>query len=441
MYAEIQPPDSKVPVVVHSCPGSYKYATLPDNAIYGFQVMEKLLYAVTPSGFYRIDADGGYTNLGAVRLNNRCVLATNGIHIVAVDGFRGYSYSVTDGVEEMAQEGWYPAPTVTFLDGYFIFPRRTTGQFFISNLLSTDIDALDYATAEAAPDDTLAVISDQRVLWLFGAEGTEIWYNSGASDFTFARMDGAYIEKGIAASQTATKLDNSIFWVGNDRVVYRTQGYGYRRVSTHAIESQFLSGDVSDAYAYGYTDDTGHTFYVLTIPGINRTCVYDVASGFWHERGHSVHGRYYGSCYAYCYGKHFIGDFQSGNIYVLDKSHYTDNGDELVREAIGPVVHNGRNRVSMYGLEVQLNNPGNPYKSDFAGDHFLDPKVAMSFSDTNQKSWSQERTRVFGRNGKTLPRVYWGPLGQFEQRHIKLRVTDPVDFQIAGLYAELELGN
>ena len=438
MYAEIQPPDSKVPVVVHSCPGSYKFASLPEGPVQGMAVMDELLYAVTPRSFYRIEKDGGYTKLGSVMFNGRGSLSTNGIHVVAVDGNRGYAYSVAGGLAEMAGEGWYPANTVTHQDGYFIFPRKSTGQFFITNLLSIDIDALDYATAEAAPDDTLAILSDQRALWLFGAESTEVWFNNGNADFPFQRMQGAYIEKGIAAVQTVAKLDNSIFWLGNDRVVYRTQGYGFGRVSTHEIESEFLSGDVRDAYAYAYSEEGGHAFYVLTVPSINRTCVYDVATQLWHERSHSVLGRHNSLCYAYCYGKHLVGDFQSGNIYVLDKNVHHDNNDVQAREAVAPVVHNGRNRVSMYGLELQLNNPGNPTKSDFTGDDFLEPKVSLSYSDNDMKSWSQERGNVFGKNGQTLPRVNWGPMGQFVQRHVRVRVTDPVDFQIAGAYADLE---
>lgn len=437
MYAEIQPQDSKVPVVVYSCPGSYKFTSLPDGPVQGMAVMDDLLYAITPRSFFRIDRDGSYTNLGSVIFNSRGCLSTNGIHIVAVDGNRGYAYSVAGGLIEMAGEGWYPANTVTHQDGFFIFPRKSTGQFFITNLLSIDLDALDYATAEAAPDDTLAILSDQRVLWLFGADSTEIWYNVGNVDFPFQRMQGAYIEKGIAAAHTAVKLDNSIFWLGNDHVVYRTQGYGFGRVSTHAVESEFLSGNVSTAYAYSY-EECGHAFYVLTIPSLNRTCVYDVATQLWHERSHSVLGRHNSLCYADCYGKHFVGDFQNGNIYVLDDNVHHDNNDVLVREAVAPVLHNGRNRVSMYGLELQLNNPGNPSVSDFTGEHFIDPKVSMSFSDDNMRSWCQERYRVFGKYGQVLQRVSWGPMGQFVQRHIKLRVTDPVDFQIACFFAKLE---
>ena len=34
----------------------------------------------------------------------------------------------------MEQEGWYPSSMVTYMDGYFIFNRTGTGQFFISEL-------------------------------------------------------------------------------------------------------------------------------------------------------------------------------------------------------------------------------------------------------------------------------------------------------------------
>jgi len=430
LYPEIQPKGSKVPVVLHHTPGQYKFCSLPTAPIQGLQVMDDVLYAATSSKLYRIDWRGSYTELGDIVCNSKASMATNGIHIVLVNGQRGYAYSLTDGVYSLAGEGWYPANTVTHQDGYFIFNRRSTGQFFLSGLLSTEFDALDYATAEAAPDDTKAIISDQRSLWLFGSQSTEIWYNN-AGEFPFQRIQGAYIEKGIAGPYSAVKMDNGIFFLGNDGVVYRTNGYTIQRVSSHDVESEFLSGKISDAEAYSYTE-SGHVFYVLTLPSQNKTVAYDAAAGLWAERGHSIHGRHNAQCYAFCYGKHLIGDFQSGDIFALDNQAYTDNGDIIEREAIAPVLHNNQNRVSMYGLEIEIGCPGRKLESGGSA------KVSMQFSDNNGKTWSSVRTRDIVSNGNKQKRVKFGPLGQFMNRNIRIRVTDPVPVAIAGIYTEIQ---
>jgi len=465
LYPEIKAEGSKTRVILCGTPGQSLFCALPTGPIQGAHVMDGELYVVTSTKFYHVKWNGEYEELGDVVCNGRVSMATNGIHLVWVNGIRGYAYSIVDGVYELQGEGWYPANTVTHQDGYFIFNRQSTGQFFLSNLLSTEFDALDYATAESSPDDTMAIISDQRALWLFGTNSTEIWYNAGG-DFPFQRMQGAYIEKGIASPYSAAKLDNGIFFLGADGIAYRTNGYTLQRISTHDIEYDYLSGSISDAYAYAYSEH-GHSFYVLTIPAKQATIVYDVASGLWHNRSHSVHGRHNAQGYAYCYGKHIIGDYQSGNIFALDDKAYTDNGDMIVREAVAPVMHNNNNPVSMYGFELQIENPGVTERSDYRspgllfeddsgvllledGSYFrlegpepeLDemfnvPKVTLRFSDDGQKTWSSPWERKFGRDGAGLVRVKWGPMGQFVERHIKITITDPVPVSIAGAYTEV----
>jgi len=430
LYPEIQAQGSKTPVVLYSTPGQYRFCSLPTGPVQGLCVMNDELYAATKTKLYRVSWNGSYTELGDILCVENASMATNGIHLVVVSGQRGYAYSLADGLTSLAGAGWYPANTVTHQDGYFIFNRRSTGQFFLSGLLSTDLDALDYATAEASPDDTLAIISDQRNLWLFGSESTEIWYNAGG-DFPFQPIQGAYIERGIAAPFSAVKMDNGIFFLGDDGVVYRTSGYTVVRISDHHIEQQFLAGKISDAEAYSYSQE-GHVFYVLTLPSKKKTVAYDASTGLWHERSHSVHGRHNARGYARCYNKDFIGDFQSGDIYALDNSAYTDNGDTIEREAIAPVLHNNQNRVSMYGLEIEIGSPG--YKFT-AGDS---AKVTMQFSDDDCRTWSSVRTRDVLSNGNKQKRIKFGPLGQFLNRHIRLRITDPFPIAISGMYAEVQ---
>lgn len=433
LFAETLPPDSKTPAVLYGTPGQVLFSSLPTGPVQGMIIMDDLLYVVTGSAFYRVEWNGTYTNLGAVHCSGRVSITTNGIYVVFVDGYKGYAYSVAGGLVELQGEGWYPANTATHQDAYFIFNRASTGQFFFSGLLDITLDPLDYATAEAAPDDTIAIISDQRALWLFGQTSIEVWFNDGSTPWV--RMQGAYIERGIAAPHSAVKMDNGIFFLGDNGVVYRTNGYSIARVSTHAIEFEFLSGKISDAYAYSYTEE-GHAFYVLTIPAINRTAVYDSASGLWHERSHSAHGRHNGSCYARIFNKHLIGDFQSGNIYSLEMGAYTDDGDKIERIGISPAIYAKQNRATMNSFEVVVNSgSGTSFGNGF------DPEITLQFSDDGKKSWSNRKVRKIGKIGKYKNKARWIALGQFMQRHIKLTTTAPVPIIISGTYADIQVDN
>src|SRR4029077_13269782 len=112
----------------------------------------------------------------------------------------------------------------------------------------------------------------------------ETWYDSGAVNFPFQRIDGATIERGLVAPYAVVKEDNSVFFLADDLVFYRLDGVIPRRVSTHALEQAWRAfGTVTDAFCFSMTLD-GHKMVVLTFPSGSRTFVYDIASGLWHRR-------------------------------------------------------------------------------------------------------------------------------------------------------------
>jgi len=430
LYAEALPPDSKTPVALYGTPGTNPFSRLPTEPVKALHTFKDQLYAVTSSRLYRIDKFGAYTDLGEVDQSGPVSAATNGIDLVFVDGAKGYAFSAADGLRQLSGDGWYPASTVTYQDGYFIFNRAGTGQFFISDLLSVDFDPLKFATAEGSPDDAVAVLSDHRELWVFGTDSIEVWYNSGGADFPFERMQGAFIEKGCGAAQTAQKLDNSVFWMGNDGIVYRASGYQPMRISTHAIEAR-MGDDNPDAYAYTYIEE-GHAFYVLTLPGKSLTLAFDVSTGLWHERSHYYWGRHHAACYVYAYNRHMVGDFQNGLVYAMALNIYTDDVDEILRIAISPPVHANRRRAVMHSLELDMESG-----VGLVTGQGNNPQAMLQWSDDGGKTWSNEHWASIGKVGQYLTRVLWNRLGMFRQRQYKVQISDPIPVVILGAYAEV----
>lgn len=430
LFANILPDSSDGPkVVLYGTPGTTLFAALPTWPVLAMIEMGDKLYAVTASRLYRVEWYGAYVDLGAVSIaGGRVSIATNGIQIVFVDGTKGYYYSESDGLHELLGDGWYPATTVTFHDGYFIFNRAGTGQFFISNLLDITFDATMWATAEQAPDNTLCVISDKRLLWIFGKESGEVWIDTGNSLFPFERVPGTFIEVGILAPYTAAMIGGSIFWLGSDGCVYRTNGYNQQKVSSEAVEYSINTPLIEDAFAYTYSEE-GHQFYVLTIPNKKITWVYDLATQLWHERSHFIFGRHISNCFCRLskYGINFVGDFQNGNIYVMSMDSYTDDGAPIKHEAVFPQIHARGQGVTMYSLEIEMENDAQSLES---------PQVMMQWSDDGKKTWSKERWKPLGAIGEYRRRAKWGPLGLFIRRNVKFTITDPIKVVINGVFAE-----
>ncbi len=89
-------------------------------------------------------------------------LADNGLQLVIVDGNYGYIFTLaTHSFSQITSSGFLGADTVCFIDGYFIFNRPNTEQYYISNLYDgATEDGLDFASAEGAPDLLVSLIAD-----------------------------------------------------------------------------------------------------------------------------------------------------------------------------------------------------------------------------------------------------------------------------------------
>lgn len=435
MYAEIAPGDSKAGVVLVNTPGTTLFCELPTSPILGLHTMNGILYAFTPNRMYSISQYGSYTMIGKIDIVGKISSSDDGEYLVFVDGVKGFYYSVEGGIKEFSGDGWYPSASVTNQDGYFIFNRVGTGEFFITKLLSVDLDPLDYATAEGAPDNVEAIISDHREVWLFGEQSTEVWYNSGNPEFPFSRINGVFFEIGIASSLAVSKVDNTIFWLGSDGVVYRANGYTPQRISGHSVEHDISSGNIADAFSYSYKD-RGHSFYVLTFPSQNKTWCFDAATGEWHERSHILWGRHHANCHAVAYGADLVGDWQNGIIYSLDSMQYSDDGDAIRRVIVFPEISSDRTRMFMKSVELDIECG----VGGISGDS-VDPKAMLRWSDDSGRTWSNEKWASMGKIGEYLTRVKWNRLGMFRQRRLEVVITDKVKVSVIAAFAEVENGS
>ena len=120
--------------------------------------------------------------------------------------------------------------------GYVVFAIAGSDRCYWIEPGLTTIDALDFFTAEQEGDkiDSLIRVGDR--LWIFGPSTTEVWAPTQDTDLRFRRIRGIAYSKGVIEG-TALRLNQDIFLVGDDQVVYNV-GNGIRRVSTHAVEEQ-----------------------------------------------------------------------------------------------------------------------------------------------------------------------------------------------------------
>jgi hypothetical protein len=423
----------KYPFSLVNTPGLAFFCELPTFPVLGLHNNKNRAFAVTPSKMYEIFNDGSFKELGDVDLKGRVVMEDNGFQLVVVDGFKGFYY---DGrlreVKQITDEAFYPASTVTYQDGYFLFDRRGTGQFFISELLDVAFDPLDFATAEGQPDNLVAILSDHREIFLFGTETIEVWYNSGASGFPFERNQGAFIEKGCAARYSVAKQNNTVYFVGSDLMVYQMNGYTPTRISNHAVEKTLKNVSLDDAFAYTYQNE-GHLFYVLTIPERDITWCYDMSTGSWHVRRSYHFGRHQSNNAIFFNSKTLVGDFQNGRIYQMSSNFYTDDGDPVVRLFVLPTVNNGREFLTVDSLEFDMKTGVGLVVGQ--GD---DPELRVYFSKDSGKTYSENFKRgSIGKVGEYLARAKVNRFGAARQFTFKVEISDPIPIDIGGAWVEV----
>ena len=191
--------------------------------------------------------------------------------------------------------------------------------------------------------------------------------------------------------------------------IWRSNGYTPKRVSTHAIEA-ILGANVIGLHALTHPY-RGHWFYCLTTAE-NRTLVYDVASGAWHERSTSTDGAgpwQAATAAVSNNSSHLLGDRTSGLLYQLAMAA-TDAGIAIIRQATLPTIWAGTNRGYCARLEVEMESGGAQSPGP----------VQLEWSDDGARTWKASRTMSAGVPGDTTRRVYTTRLGSFRQRTFRI---------------------
>ncbi len=432
LYLEIDQANGKTPLALYGMPGLTTLVTPTTGPVRGAREVQGRCFFVVGSGLYEISSSMSATLRGTIGTSSGFVdMEDCGTQLMLVDGQYGYTLTLASNTFAQITDPDFPNGTksVTFQDGYFIIVEYGTQKFYVSATNdATSWDALDFASAEGIPDDLVAAFSIQRNLYLLGESSIEAWSNTGAADFPFERIQGSFIETGCAAFASATKLDNSLFFIGNDQrgalAIYRIEQFQPVRISTHAIEYQLSTySTVSDAIGFAF-NLFGHAFYVLTFPTADVTWVYDCATKAWIEWAYFSVGafhRHRANCFAYCFGKLMIGDHTNGKIYELDPDVYTDAGDPIVALRSAPILSNNEKYVFHSELQVVME-----HGVGLTSGQGSDPEIMLRTSKDGGNTWGTIKTAKIGKVGRYADRSVFRRLGMAENMVYEVSISDPV---------------
>ena len=344
------------------------------------------------------------------------------------------------------------ASKVGFCDGYFVVTLANTNKFQVSSLEDGSVwNPLSVQQVSVFAENIGGMIVAYRQLWIFGVDGhAQVYYNSGANPFTPFDVIGAggvgFMEEGIDAPNSLAVLDNAPFWIGGNEngsgIAWRANGYTPMRISNFAVETAWAKypKKCSDAVGYSYRDQ-GHTFWVLRFPSANNgfgaTWVYDTAMQMWHERGFwsqkgfTGYSAHLSTCHCFAYNMHLVGDWNSGNIYVMEIATMTDNGQPIRRVRRAPHVSSERQWIYFHEMEVVMDVGDGPMPPllDGAGNP-RGPQAMLRWSNDGGRTWGNEHWVDAGQAGDYNVRTRWLRMGRARDRVYELVVTDPIPWQI-----------
>jgi hypothetical protein len=458
---------------VYSQQTTYTVATIGGSgAVTGLTVVDNGVYTIPPGTPSSTTTSGNGTGL-TLTLTFGTGTGGAGSYVVSASQTVASTtiYALNFSVMPANDGPFEGADVVDVVDNYFVYNRPNTQQYGSSNILSPISSALAFSSKDGAPDNLVSLIVDHREVYLLGEVSSEVWVNSGLFPFAFQRIPGTSTQHGIAAKFSVARLGNSFAYLSKnirgDGQVMIMNGYTPTRISTHAVENSIEGADISDARAWTYLIE-GHEVYVISFPGLDLTWAYDIATGMWHKwlwvDNQNVFHRHRGNCHSHFANMNLVGDWENGQIYMLDPNTYTDDGQEIRRVRRAPHLVSDFQRqffselqilfqpgVGLTGNIVGSNSPTNAVAGlavaglAVAGQNSLatlgaNPQAMLRWSNDGGSTWSNEHWTSIGVQGKYKNRAIWRRLGQARDRIFEVVVTDPIKAVIVAANLKAEAG-
>lgn len=421
---------------------------LPVNlSINGLKKVGELLFVIAGIDVYTVQTNKNFNLVGTLTISSpqRFQLSQNGTQLTIIDR-AGNAYVATSSTVTLVTDPNYKAAVDTeFIDGYTIYAGvdvlgsgRKDG-FLISELDDSLTIDDDFGSAESEPDKIVGVKKYNGQLWLFGSETIEVHQNTGNQDFPFERISASILDKGCLATASIAQDEKYLAWLGNDKIFYMAQGYGYQAIASKAITQAVEKlPTINDAFSFIHIQD-GHKTYTTTFPTAKKTFSYDITENLWHERksldSNNQAGQWRANNYELFAGKSLIGDFEKGIIYEVDTETFTEGDQALISEMVSKTLFAKSATFIIDRLELDFDVGLGTLIGQ--GEN---PQVTLQLSTDGGRTYGQELWRDLGKQGEYRTRPEWRQLGHADIKGMvfKIKISDPVRRALLGAYIDYE---
>jgi len=301
-------------------------------------------------------------------------------------------------------------PTPTFIDGYILLPYGSD----VYNCVLDTPDAWDssnFLSAEIFPDSVVALARQNNQVVVFGGNSIEFFYDAAnINGSPLSRNESTTIQMGCACPYAIYQNEKTFIFVAQSesggRAVWQVEGFQPKKVSDEFIE-RIIDAETNPTACHGFGfRSMGHLFYLINLPTLNRTFVYDTEEKLWHEwsswssNTHNVFG--YNHMVDRQQGAAYLLHKSTGCLCKLDPTAYTDQGDIITVSIItNRYDMDTYNRKFMSRVRLVVDNYENGTNNS----------IALRWTDDDYQTWSNWKTI-----GLTDENPTWFRLGSFRRR-------------------------
>lgn len=429
-------------------PGLSVFTTFPHGPVRGQCTANNRYFAVAADTLYEVDSAGNQTSRGFVYNDgNPAAILFNAIQLLIISSRHAFCFTLaTNTLTEVTSLMAGTPLWGDYSDSYCVVMFANSNKFQISQVLDASTwPGLLVNEVSVFADNINGLIVNHREPWVFGTRRSQPYQDTGSNE-VFDVIPGTLIEKGCVSPYVPCRLDNSIFWIDQDErgalSAWRSNGYTPQRISTHAVEFDLGTNSAANlalmtSYAY---EDGGHLFWVLYVPGSNWSWCYDVVEALWHKRAYWNQSTgqwqpHFSWNHAYAFGKHLVGDWNSGNLYQMSMANLTDNTVAIRRLRRSPTVLNEMERIYHSELVLDFDTGLGPQPPLLDGSGNPRPPQAMlRWSNDRGKTWSNQHVLNCGFAGQYTARAIQRRLGQSRYRVYEMSVSDPIPWTLVDAY-------
>ncbi len=352
------------------------------------------------------------------------------------DGRNAYAYDVSGGITASLHsiDNDYPETTVkgfAYLNGatYVMQPQAVIwGSKINSVSVAGDWDPLNFISAQADPDQGIALSKQLVYVIAFNQWTTEVFFDAGNPvGSPLGPVQGSIVSYGCAAADSIQSIDDVEFWLCKNKTnslqIAKMDKLSLEIISTKSIDKLIVGANLAQIMSWQIKID-GHSFYIITFISLNLTLAYDIVEGLWSQWTDSF-GNYL-PIIANTYdvaGNNILQHATNGTLLQMNSTYYTDNSDLIPVSIVTPSFDAQTRRTKTLG------------KMGIVADQVSGSKLQVRWSDDDYNTWSN-----FQDIDLSLTEPMLTDLGSFKKRAFHFFHKENTFFRISAVEVQYDIG-